>query len=186
MAQTAEVRWQWTADRYREAVRTGLIDQSVRYELIDGQLIEMPAQNPPHAQIIRNINQAAVLALQGTDWTVSVQSPLWLSETSNPEPDLAVVRGAFGMTHPRVSDTALVIEVSDSSRDRDMGEKRDLYAASGVREYWVVSIEERTVYVHQASDGYERPARWAHVSEERAPHEVPDLRLTLATIFAHV
>ena len=48
----------------------------------------------------------------------------------------------------------LVIEVAESSQQKDRHVKPDLYATAGVPEYWVVDLVERAVFVHrQNTDG---------------------------------
>ncbi len=51
---------------------------------------------------------------------------------------------------PRTSDDVLLlIEVSDSSLEYDLGEKLELYAKAGITDYWVVDLIERAVVVHR-------------------------------------
>jgi Uma2 family endonuclease len=48
----------------------------------------------------------------------------------------------------------LVAEItSPSTRDRDLGIKRDGYQAMGVPEYWVVDLRDDVVWVHRLDDG---------------------------------
>jgi len=48
----------------------------------------------------------------------------------------------------RCADSVLVVEVlSDSTRWRDLGAKRELYLDAGVTGYWIIDCERRTVRV---------------------------------------
>ena len=52
----------------------------------------------------------------------------------------------------------LVVEVlSPSTRERDLGLKRDLYEASGVLEYWQVDGEHRAMHAVALTDGRYHP-----------------------------
>ena len=42
----------------------------------------------------------------------------------------------------------LVVEVADSSRWFDRNDKRELYARSGIPEYWIVDLTTRTLVLH--------------------------------------
>lgn len=50
---------------------------------------------------------------------------------------------------PGADDVFLVIEVADSSVRMDMGRKARIYAAAGVREYWVVDLVHERIVVHK-------------------------------------
>ncbi len=54
--------------------------------------------------------------------------------------------GDYKATHP--SEALLAIEVADSSLRKDRSIKRDLYAASGIPEYWVVNLVDDVVEVY--------------------------------------
>jgi len=76
--------------------------------------------------------------------------PVALDEESEPEPDLAVVPGAWAdyrAGHP--SHPALVVEVAESSLAFDRGDKASLYARGGVRDYWVVNLVDRLLEVYR-------------------------------------
>jgi Uma2 family endonuclease len=77
----------------------------------------------------------------------------------------------------------LAIEVADSTRNMDLGTKAALYARAGVPEYWVVSVEERIVYVHTAPqpDGsYARVEK--REPEILAPSFAPDATVSVAAL----
>lgn len=48
---------------------------------------------------------------------------------------------------------ALVVEIAVSTRDRDLGLKRRLYAAAAIPTYWVVDVERRLVHVFDRPEG---------------------------------
>jgi Uma2 family endonuclease len=57
----------------------------------------------------------------------------------------------------QVAPPDLVIEIADSSLDADLGTKRLLYEAMGVREYWVVDVDNAEILAFQiANQGSQR------------------------------
>jgi Uma2 family endonuclease len=97
----------------------------------------------------------------GTGWgqtaIIGAGDPITLTD-SEPEPDVSVLRprpDEYASGHPTPSDIILLVEVSDSSWDRDYDEKAPLYAESGVPEYWIVNLNDETVHVFRGpqSDG---------------------------------
>jgi Uma2 family endonuclease len=70
-----------------------------------------------------------------------------------PEPDVAVVPGSvsdYDHRHPTAA--LLVVEVADSSLAQDRVTKRALYAAAGVREYWIVNLRDDRVEIFRAPE----------------------------------
>jgi Uma2 family endonuclease len=147
-------------DEYDRLVDLGVYEDRP-IELLEGALVEMSPEGPPHGGIIEMLN--AVLS-RGIDEgrRVRVGSGYAAGAFSEPEPDLAVVDAPTRWPrkeHP--SSAHLVIEVSCSSRRKDLGRKARIYAANGVPEYWVVDLAEQVVHVHTdpRPDGYRHVAR---------------------------
>jgi Uma2 family endonuclease len=112
----------------------------------------MPPQKDEHAMTVRLCEEAARRAF-GEGFVYCVQMPLDLGPGSEPEPDIAVVRGALRSVKKHPKTALLVIEVSDTTLAYDRGRKASLYASRGIRDYWVVNLVEHCVEVHR------RPAR---------------------------
>ncbi|HEV7505464.1 MAG TPA: Uma2 family endonuclease [Thermoanaerobaculia bacterium] len=147
MATLAQEFRHWTREEYERLVAEGFFQPEERLELVDGIIFEMSPQSPPHAVAIR-LARRALEPIFSDSFDVLVQMPLALDEDSEPEPDLAVVRGRDPRqnltSHP--TEAALVIEVADSSLSRDR-EKASLYARVGISDYWIVNLKERCVEV---------------------------------------
>jgi Uma2 family endonuclease len=80
-----------------------------------------------------------------------IGDPITLA-AGEPEPDVVVARGSirdYSSRHPGPSDIALVIEVSDTTLSFDRSQKAREYAASGIREYWIVNLVDRQIEVHR-------------------------------------
>ncbi|MGH2355070.1 MAG: Uma2 family endonuclease [Chloroflexota bacterium] len=127
----------------------GILREGDRVELIEGELLEKPVQNSPHATSL-GLVQDVLPQIFGPGFHVRTQSPLALSEYSEPEPDLAVVRGSrrtYAIEHPTAA--VLVIEVSDTTLRYDRGRKASLYARAGIQDYWIVNLPERRIEVYR-------------------------------------
>lgn len=139
----------WTREEYYKMAEAGVFRPEERVELIGGRIITMSPQNSPHATVI-TLLEDALRAVFKAGYVVRAQLPLDLNPSSQPEPDIAVVRGSardYAQAHP--STALLVIEVSDSTLVFDRGEKASLYAASGIPEYWIVNLLNHRLEVYR-------------------------------------
>jgi Uma2 family endonuclease len=112
--------WRLTLDQYHEMVRTGILHDGDPVEFLDGWLVEKMIHNPPHRLAIGLVHDALEAVLSGS-WHLDIQVPIALP-TSEPEPDVFVVRGArrdYVDRHPGAKDVPLVVEVSDSTLEYD-------------------------------------------------------------------
>lgn len=151
-----------------------------RIELLRGVLVTLPPQLAPHASTVRKLTNLLMARLRGR-FELSVQSPLALSDDSEPEPDVAIVPpGDYDAEHPRTA--LLVIEVSDTTLKKDRS-KAAIYAAAGIGEYWIVNLNARTVEVYTSPDGDRYAAsRTLRVSEVLRPAAIADVELAVAEI----
>lgn len=138
---------------YDQLVELGAFDDEP-IELLEGVLVRMSPEGTPHSWIIQELNRLLVRGLPD-HLRLRVGHPFAASGWSEPEPDLAVVPADdYRRDHPVRA--LLVIEVSRSSLRKDLDVKADLYARSGVPEYWVVDVAAAVVHVHRqpTPDGY--------------------------------
>jgi hypothetical protein len=88
-------------------------------------------------------------------WVVRSRSGFVLS-TSHTEPDILVVRGphrTYAQRYPGPQDGKLVIEIGDSSLDRDQLDKTRIYARDRIPVYWIVNLVDRRVEVYTNPTG---------------------------------
>ncbi len=145
-----------------------------RIELLEGVLVEMTPSGATHADVVGRLTMILAPALVGRAM-VRVQSPLAISDESEPEPDLAVVAVAdYQRAHPRRA--LLVVEVAEASLRKDLGVKATVYARAGVEEYWVVDLSTRTFHrhTHPTADGYTQVTT-VGAGEILRPRAFPDL-----------
>lgn len=122
----------------------------------------------------------------GAAW-VRVQNSIGLPELeSAPEPDLAwVARRDYSQARPTAADVLLVIEVSESSLRYDCGEKADLYAEAGIRDYWVINLPERCVEVRRdPAAGRYRSLQTFGGQQEVRPLAMPEVVLKPTLLWA--
>lgn len=123
-----------------------------RYEIIDGELYEMPAPGLDHGIVVMN------LIVQFLPFVTSLGARLltapvdvFFGEANPVQPDLMVVLpDRFRLFSKRGIEGPpdLLVEIlSPSNPMHDRVRKRALYARGGVREYWIVSPEAGTIEV---------------------------------------
>lgn len=128
---------------YHQMIATGILDRDDHVELIEGDLIEMAPAGPEHADLVAFLSQ---LLRTQTTLAVRDEKPITLPEHSEPEPDLALVKPRrYGAAHPHPADVLLIVEVADSSLDKDKQIKLPLYARFGIPEVWIVDVPGRVV-----------------------------------------
>jgi Uma2 family endonuclease len=139
----------------------GILDDD-RVELIDGYLVKKMGKNPPHSWVTRELlDRLAQMLPPG--WMWRQEQPVRIPDYDEPEPDIAVVRGTnddFKRRTPEPADVALLVEVSDSTYDRDRGEKWTAYAKGGIPVYWIINLAKGRVevYTDPSPAGYQSRA----------------------------
>jgi Uma2 family endonuclease len=180
----------WTRAEYDRLIELGVFRPGEPIELIAGQLMVSEPQGSAHYTAVGLVEDALRAALGG-GWLVRSQGPIALGDDSEPEPDVAVIRGSrrqYSRHHP--ARPALVVEVAESSLALDRGQKASLYARGGIADYWILNLVDRVLEV------YRRPAvdaagafGWRYTSMEIvrpgasvAPLESPSARIAVADL----
>src|SRR5437867_2084355 len=177
----------WKRTEYEQLVEKGVFRPGERVELIDGLLVVAEPQTSLHFTAVRLVERALGRAF-GEGWDVRAQGPIALDETSEPEPDVAVVRGElrdYVDAHP--ADPVLVVEVSLTSIDFDRVHKSSLYARAGRPEYWIVNLVDRVVEVRRApAPAASAPYGWDYTTveilspgEDARPLAAPGTQITV-------
>ena len=139
----------FTRADYHAMFASGILREDERVELIDGRIIAMMPIGPRHAgsanRLIENLRDQ-----YRKEAIIVAGNPVALGEKSEPQPDIAVLRPRadyYSSSHPAPDEVILLVEISDSTRNFDLIKKRDLYAAHGIREYWVIDGGRKCVHV---------------------------------------
>ena len=152
--------WRFSVEQYHAMIQAGILTEDDPVELLEGWLITKMSKNPRHT-FVTQLARDVVTSLLPAGWYVNTQEPVTTND-SEPEPDVAVVRGTRRQDidrHPGPQDLALVIEVADSSLQRDRSLKKRLCAAAGIPMYWIVNLIDGQIEVY---------------SDPSGPHEQPD------------
>src|SRR5262245_3626368 len=103
---------------YDKLVELGVF-QGEHIELLEGRLVHMSPIGPPHSSTLDKLAALCFRQL-GDRARIRIQSAFAALDTSEPEPDLAIVPlGSYETEHPRSAE--LIIEVAESSLAYDRG-----------------------------------------------------------------
>ena len=183
----APARHRLNVDAYYRMAEAGILRDPCRVELIDGEIIDMPAIGSPHAAITNRLARLFSRALRDEVALVAVQNPLRLDAYNEPEPDITLLQpraDGYRASHPGAADVLLLIEVSESSLAYDRGVKLTLYERFRVPEVWIVDLSGAAVEV------YREPREGAYASRKRltsgllAPALVPGVTIDVSGLLA--
>ncbi len=148
----------FSTGEYHKMTEAGILLEDDCVELIEGEIIKMSPIGSRHAACVKRINALLNHRISGAE-IVSVQDPILLSDYSEPEPDIALLKfreDFYAQSLPAVNDVLLIIEVADTSIEYDRDVKLPLYARSGIPAVWLVDLSCDTVEV------YSEPASGAY------------------------
>jgi Uma2 family endonuclease len=160
----------------------------VRAELIGGELYVTPSPTPRHQEASDNLMLVlgGYVRRRGLGRMYSAPLDVHLPSGDVVQPDLLFVATASeGIVQDWIRGVPdLVVEVlSPSNAERDRIVKRDVYAQSGVPEYWIVDPEARSIQVLRHEAGTYRPAGWFRSGDRVRSETWPDLDLPVDEAF---
>lgn len=131
---------------------SGAFQESDRFHLINGFLVEKTTQNPPHGIADELCGRELERVVPLDRCHIRAAKPIRLSaRASEPEPDRCVVRGSirdYEDWHPGPEDVMLFVEIADSSLAQDRRLAAEVNGPSGIPTYWIVNLVEREVEVY--------------------------------------
>lgn len=138
----------FTRSDYYLMADAGILKAGSRTELIDGNVLVRSPISPWHSTVVSLLSQAfSPIREWAGQW---VQNPIAVDEFNEPEPDFVLVRQPllrYRKGHPTPADILLAVEVADSSRAFDRRVKLPIYAAAGIREFWLVDLVDERIEV---------------------------------------
>ncbi len=163
-------------------IQLGILTDDDPVELLEGWLIYKTPKNPPH-RIATKLTRDALDRILPSGWYVDSQEPITL-EDSEPEPDVIVVQGKtrdYVDRHPSAQDIALIVEISDSTLERDRTLKQRLYARAGIPVYWILDLRESTIEVYSQPVGDVYQQQQTFTAADQIPvliaqHQIGQLR----------
>ena len=141
-------RVRWTVADYFRMAEAGLLDER-RVELLNGEVIEVPAQAHAHRLSVSKLSRLLNAAFAPAEYWVVTQGTLVLSRHSAPDPDFHVFDVPEGTPDGSLPVPFLVIEISDTTYRKDAGPKLRAYARAGVPDYWIVNLPVRRLEAHR-------------------------------------
>jgi len=145
----------FTVRDYQRMAEAGIFGPEERVELIEGEILEMSPISHRHIVCVNRANRLFVTRV-GDRAVVSVQNSLELTNYSEPQPDIAMLKPRsddYAAKKVHAEDTLLVIEVAQTTLAYDQGQKLKLYAGAGVPEVWIEDLKNDLLLV------YRRPSK---------------------------
>lgn len=139
----------FTVDEYYKMGEAGILTEDDRVELIDGEIIEMSPIGNRHLGCVNRANRLFTSAF-GDRVVVSVQNPLRLSNYTEPQPDVVLLKprgDEYASKKPAAEDAFLVLEVADTTLSYDRSVKLPRYATAGVSEVWIENLQDDLLLV---------------------------------------
>ena len=161
-----------------------------RYQLINGELIEMAGPNDPHQVFALRLGSALMIQSDDLDIGEIRIAPYdaHINRFNTYQPDLLFVPNARRQILQRAGAYGtpdVVVEIlSESTRRRDLNEKLPVYLAAGVGEVVVVDLDDRTAAVYTGAGGAVTPARVLGADDTLTLDGMPGVSVSLGPIFA--
>jgi Uma2 family endonuclease len=155
-------------------INAGILESGDPVELLDGWLVQKMTKHPPHGVAI-GLTGDALRGVLPAGWALRYQDPV-TTAASEPEPDVAVVRGNYRDYvghHPGPADVGLLVEVSDTTLATDRGLKKRIYAKARIAIYWIVNLVDNQIEVYTEPSGPAEPPDYRKHQDYRPGDEVP-------------
>jgi Uma2 family endonuclease len=178
-----------TLEEYDRMIRAGVFEREgnrYRAELIHGEILEMAPIGSLHEEVVDRLTEWSYANLRSKKVRVRVQNSIGLPELeSAPEPDIVWVRKRdYSQGRPTSADVLLVIEVAESSLKYDSEIKAELYASTGIEEYWLVNLIDRRIEVRrQPQSGHYGSVEHFSGVEEVRPLAFPEIAIRPAALW---
>jgi Uma2 family endonuclease len=181
--------WRCTHKQYHKMAGLGWFEGR-RVELIGGEITEIAPMLSPHWATV-GLTAQAIGQVFVQNYIVTVQLPLKLPRISEPEPDVAVVRGTWRDYNENLPTTAvLVVEISDTTLRRDRTDKASLYTSAGIEDYWIVNLKAQQVEIYRtpieskkAKFGWDYKGKTTYKKEDTiSPLAAPKAKIKVADL----
>lgn len=173
----------FTVGDYHKMIDAGVFVGDQNYELIEGEIIKKMTVGDYHISCVNRLNRIFSRNC-GDDVIVSIQNPVIISDISEPEPDVTLLKFredfyASGKATPE--DVLLLIEVSDSTVTYDRKTKMKLYAEAGIEESWLVNLPRQILEIYSdPQDGKYKLVRKAGKNESVSPKFLTSLKIKVS------
>jgi Uma2 family endonuclease len=164
---------------FERLCEAGVLDSSKRFELLEGEIFEMTPMGDGHAAFVMNLNEQIILQLNKKAKLCPAIPMVILSEESQPEPDFMLVPlELYENRKPYPHEVVLVIEISDSTLQRDQVKKQRIYARNKIKDYWIINVQESQLEVYRNPIGEKyHSLQILNLGQTIAPLEFPDTEI---------
>jgi Uma2 family endonuclease len=165
-------------------------DEYPRYELLEGELIEMVSPTSRHQLISRRLVKMLNAHCEARNLGEILYAPLdvILSDTVVVQPDILFIsreRKAELIGERITGAPDLAIEIlSPTTSARDLNQKRKLYARHGVKEYWIVDPDDETIEVQRLQGNVFSTLALFEKGQTLTPLTFEGLGMEVAQVFA--
>jgi len=178
--------YRFTVKDYYRMGEAGILKEDDRVELLNGEVVRMTPIGPDHADIVDRLTEFFASRVLGKA-VLRVQNPVRLNEHSEPAPDVVLASkkpGGYRGAHPTPRDVLLLIEVSDTTLERDRRLKLPLYAMSGVQEVLMIDAAHGSIDVYELPSGETYRRQATHRGDDRlAPRAFDDCSMRVGDLF---
>ncbi|MEB3294080.1 MAG: Uma2 family endonuclease [Synechococcales bacterium] len=174
-----------TLEQYHLMVDAGVWNDC-HVELLNGVVVEMSPEGVPHASRITTTGEYLRDVL-GKQVQIREGHPITLPSRSEPEPDIAIVQRVqdnYLSHHPYPENIFWLIEYSNSSLDKDLGVKAEIYASEVIPEYWVMNLRTNTLIVFRDPVDRKYQSRQEFMTGTISPLAFPDVAIEVARLLA--
>ncbi len=147
LVQTAPETYHVTVAEYHRMIEANVFNENARIERIKGVLVKMSPKGKRHAATTNHVTKL-FYQLLGDRIIVHNQNPILFDDSTEPEPDIALLvprEKEYFDRLPTPADVLLIIEVSDTTLKYDRDTKSLLYARSGIAQYIVLNVKTREI-----------------------------------------
>jgi Uma2 family endonuclease len=161
----------WTVSDYQKMGEIGILSEK-RVELLAGEIVNMSPVGKLHAAHVKHLAKL-FWKIVGEKMVISVQDPIVVSDTSQPEPDLALLKWderSYADQLPKSEDVILLVEVADTTLEKDQKLKLSIYAQAGIPEYWIINLVDNTLEQYTGPKGDLYGLRQIYRKEDTLQH----------------
>ncbi len=136
----------FSVEAYHRMAEAGVFEEQ-RVELLYGKIVDRSPIKSNHAGTVKRLIRL-FSELLPSSVIFGVQDPIQLDNFSEPEPDLSLLQyrsDFYTNTHPVADDILILIEVADTSLEKDRDIKLPLYASHAIPEVWIVNLQDNQI-----------------------------------------
>lgn len=142
-------KYRFNIDEYHRMGEAYIIPYEKRVELINGEIFEVDPITSLHSGTVKLLARIFNDISEET-YIISIRNPVGLNRYSELDPDIAILNyrdDFYTKSHPKPDEVLLIIEVADSSLEKDRTVKLPLYATAGIKETWIVNLQDQQIEV---------------------------------------